>query len=93
MPNAINEIKPIKTLNLFPNPTQNMFTLELSLQKNMPLQIDLQNNLGEKVKTVFRGNGENFALPVEVGELGQGIYFLIISGKDFKEVKKVTIIR
>lgn len=91
--NAINEIKPIKTLNLFPNPTQNMFTLELSLQKNMPLQIDLQNNLGEKVKTVFRGNGENFALPVEVGELGQGIYFLIISGKDFKEVRKVTIIR
>lgn len=93
VPSAITELTPMKSFRTFPNPAQNMVTLELSFRTPTSFQIDMYNMMGKQVKTIFNGTGENFALPIDVAELPQGMYHLIISGKNFSEVKKVTVIR
>lgn len=92
VPSKVEEIKLIKSLRTFPNPTKDIFTVELTLETSRKVNIELKDNLGTSVKTVFAGEGKNFVLPVEVAKLSSGIYHLIVSGTDFMEVKKVIVI-
>lgn len=93
VPSKTIEILAVKTLNVFPNPAQNIATLELALQHPASIHVELQNILGENVKHIFSGFGQNFALPVELQNCTQGIYFIVVTGENFKETKLISVIR
>ena len=72
---SVQEIEEAKLVNVFPNPTSESFTLS---NNDVIDQIDLYNNLGQKLKTFQFENGEYF----NVTDLKAGIYSLVLKNKD-----------
>ena len=72
---SVQEIAEAKLVNVFPNPTSESFTLS---NNDVVNQIDLYNNLGQKLKTFQFENGEYF----NVTDLKAGIYSLVLKNKD-----------
>ncbi len=82
---SINET----TLNIFPNPSNNVSNITLTLTENSSVNIDLINQLGQKVNDLFDGNmnkGKN-EIRLKTLDLKAGIYFIntTINGKKLSE--------
>ncbi|MES2565961.1 MAG: T9SS type A sorting domain-containing protein [Bacteroidota bacterium] len=68
------------TISIFPNPANQSFTIQSSLQK--PLQIDIINSVGEKILSETLQQKKE----INTSAFSQGIYFISISGTTFKLV-------
>ncbi|MEI7980577.1 MAG: T9SS type A sorting domain-containing protein [Bacteroidota bacterium] len=69
-----------QTVNVFPNPVTDQFTVEFSLAGTTPLTITLADERGGLVKALFAGNGyagKNI-FSFNKSPLKPGIYFLIL---------------
>ncbi len=68
-------------LNIFPNPVDETFSVEFSLENTSNLTIEVIDNAGKLVKQLYKGNGvmglNNFSF--NKSNLSAGIYFLVIT--------------
>ena len=71
-------------LQIFPNPVHN--TVKITFRKVEDYQIAIYNNLGEKICTFMCRDLEN---ELELGELQNGLYFLVVyNNQGFMAVRK-----
>lgn len=79
---GINEIVPIEGLRLFPNPTQQSFTLNFQLLEDADLSINVYNLIGKRVASLREGNQRAgmFSQTFSSDEFGltAGVYFVNI---------------
>lgn len=79
---GVNETQSaLSNATLYPNPATNETVLNISLDEQSKVQVNVVNELGQKVSSVFSGTmqpGEN-TVRVNVAELASGFYFIEIS--------------
>ncbi len=83
----------VKEYMLYPNPSSGNFTVDLSFNEEMPVDIKLFNVTNNSVLQRFQGNGNSeYSIPFNMkGILPSGIYFLMleIPGKSY--IRKVVV--
>lgn len=86
---GINEAVPQVEFQLYPNPTKDMFNLELVNTPNEPISYTLVNSIGAVVKSGYLSSQRT---EFNVANYNAGIYFLTIeTGQGQKTVKKLLI--
>jgi hypothetical protein len=88
---AIGELA-LKSLKVYPNPNNGVFTIQFETTESLDFEIKLLNTIGKEVyvQTYSNVNGiftEQFAF----NQLASGIYFLEISNNDSKSVTRISI--
>ncbi|MCX6186722.1 MAG: T9SS type A sorting domain-containing protein [Bacteroidetes bacterium] len=68
---AVKEVAKSKEFSFYPNPAKDNLVLKYSTKE--PIQIDIYNILGLRVKTVIYNNNE---LNIDITDLQNGVYFL-----------------
>lgn len=82
-------------LRAFPNPTKNQFTLEMNLKQTTPLSVSLFSTDGKSfilIKQQEFGPGLK-SIPINTGDLSEGVYFLSIETPTKNYYKKLVIMR
>lgn len=76
--------------NLYPNPAADFVTLHTQLTQNEELSLFLYNTVGDLVKSeTLKHNTQK----INLQDLGDGIYLLLIQSKNFIESKRLIIQR
>lgn len=83
----------ISNTALYPNPTTNESVLTISLNEQSDVQVNIVNELGQNVASVYSGTmqpGEN-TVRVSVAELTNGFYFIEISTAEETRVLRFEV--
>ncbi len=84
---GIEEIKSQIEYSVFPNPTNNELTVELSQNRNLDNAIiTLENSVGQTVKTQKVDGG--LTTKIDLSDVSNGIYILKINGSNAKKIVK-----
>lgn len=90
----INEFKLSKSLNLYPNPTQNgQSVLSFDIENSVNVKVELLNNLGQTIKQVYQGqinSGVN-KFDINTSSLNSGIYFVNVLLDNAKITRKLIV--
>jgi len=81
---STNEISEIEMISVFPNPTQDEFTLS---DNDLVKKIEIYNLLGQKLKTVDFYEGEF----ISIDDLNAGVYTLALKNSDGEILKNVLL--
>lgn len=89
---GINDITKNLGVNVYPNPNNGNFKLEINVQKAQVVNIRLVNALSNVVyeNRNLSVNG-TFTQNLNLSNLNQGVYYLIVESADAKTVKKLII--
>lgn len=68
---AVKEVAKIKELTFYPNPAKDNIVLKYSTKE--PIQIDIYNVLGMRVKSITHSSNES---NIDISDLQNGVYFL-----------------
>ena len=79
------------SFSVFPNPVQDIATLNCNFQNSDNLKLTITNLVGEKVKEILFINSANNQ--VNLTDLSSGVYIFTISGNGFSESKIVSLIK
>jgi len=84
------EIEKIQSINLFPNPTTDIATLEMIFNESVDLQVQLINMMGQVVfeKSITKTSEERFEL--NLNNFPTGMYFVRINVDNQSLVKKLS---
>ncbi len=86
---TINE----KEVNISPNPVKDQFTLKYDLEKETAVDIELYNNVGEKVKVLVSNEKQpagNYAVREKLSsELPSGVYYVLLRTDDEVVTRKL----
>jgi len=80
---------------IYPNPTNDFFTLKYQLTQKATLHIALHNAAGKKLNTITKANQEAgmYELPYNIQHQSAGIYYLTVSTPDLVNTQKLIIHR
>jgi hypothetical protein len=83
-----------KNVNIYPNPTSGLTTLDLSSENASEVKISVINSLGQVAiqKTAMLTEGSN-SLSLDVKGLAEGIYSVVIDSKEGSVKQKITVIK
>jgi hypothetical protein len=84
-----------KLFQNYPNPFNPSTTIEFSLKKSEFVELNVFNVLGEKVSTIVskKLNQGNHTYTFDSQNLASGIYYYQLVAGDFREVKKMIVLR
>lgn len=91
---GINELSAIKKVTLSPNPAQNHCVVTLDATQESKITADLNDISVRKIKSFFVGKliqGEN-EIRLETESLESGLYFISLTGDNFRITQPLTII-
>ncbi|MEM7038873.1 MAG: PKD domain-containing protein, partial [Bacteroidota bacterium] len=77
-------------LNIYPNPAQNVFTIDMLLPSEAPVSVELYNAVGERVVTLRQEATTTLQLPVDISALANGVYFVRVASGDLLKVKQLV---
>jgi hypothetical protein len=84
-------------LNTYPNPvSQAQATLEFAVKEQDDVTITLYNTLGQKVRTVYRGETpaeETTRVQVDTRSLASGVYFVRLQGETVTATTRMTVVK
>lgn len=79
-------------LNLYPNPNQGSFTLELQLEKAERLELTIYDMTGRQQNTqLVEGQNGTVQVAINNENLSEGLYFLQIRGKNSAATKRFVV--
>lgn len=87
---SINEINPINTFSIFPNPSKGKYFIDLDLKEAMDVQIIVTDMLGQIItnstyKTHFK------RVELDLSNSQNGIYFVSIITAKTRESRKIIL--
>lgn len=79
----------------YPNPFNPSTTIKYSVPVSGNVSIKVYNSIGVEVMTVVNGNhvAGNYVENVDLSGLSSGIYFYTLSSGDFKDTKKMMLVK
>ncbi len=83
----------VKALQITPNPTTGLFTLNLQMEKSADVQVDLFNNLGQLVQSIQAGNTAVLNRTVDLSAAPAGMYTVRIRLGNDTAVRRVSVQR
>lgn len=89
---ATSEMEGLTTFAYFPNPASDHLLIELSFDSKRPFNISLISRLGQTVKELSYDTG-NLSTSLDLKDLNEGMYFLLISKNGQSIVKKIIVQR
>lgn len=87
---GVTTIQTGNLFNIYPNPAQSEITIETTLQNSA---LSIINNLGQVVYQENLGDGAAKHTTINVQDLPNGMYFLILRSNESQETKKILISR
>ncbi len=81
-------------IKLFPNPSKEIVFVEFELMESANTQIELFDIIGQKVKTISPNSKQEknkYKYPINLGDLGSGIYFVKVKINNSENVIKLII--
>jgi PKD repeat protein len=89
---GMNEVDNISQTQIYPNPSNGIFTLKMNLEEQRTIDIRVFNSLN---KMVYQANKitaqREFQKDIDLGKYAKGIYYLHVNGDNMNEVKKIVI--
>ena len=80
--------------DIFPNPTDGQFTLNLDNFVGDEIKIEIHNSLGQLIKTEYKSN-ENiegfYKLEIDLSNVEKGIYFVNVMSNNQTESRTVIV--
>lgn len=89
--NLFEEAETPTTLQAFPNPTSNTFTLKLEATKPGTVKVSLVSEMGEPIKTLYTGKtmAGTQELSLDLSGVEAGAYILHVQGPDGPQAIKI----
>lgn len=81
---STTDARPTATLNLFPNPSRGLVTVQLNQKPGADYKLRLSNIIGQEIRTIaLKPELTTAGLPVDLSDLHAGMYFysLLVNGK------------
>lgn len=88
---ATNELADLIDINLYPNPANDLITLDLALEQAQALEVQIYNSIGQQIWTNSLPSAEQHRLPISVAAYSSGLYFLQISSEQGQITKRFVI--
>jgi hypothetical protein len=90
---STEDVKLETSLNVYPNPTVDNFTLEFELAEATKLNINLVNAIGQTVRTIDNSNFNSgkHLINVNTSDLAAGTYFVTIRNEEGVTTKTITV--
>ena len=79
--------------NVYPNPSNGVFNLEVTLSASQNVSIHILNILGETVSTKTYTNMSNGVYSIDLSKESKGMYFAEIISASGKTVKKLSLVK
>ncbi len=79
------------TLSVYPNPSSNVFFLDVRMDKERSFNYKIVDALGRDLETFAQVNGNNLIQTLDMSSYPSGVYYLIIEGLEFKENRKLIL--
>lgn len=89
-PVAINSTELIHQLQIYPNPNQGQFTIELSLSQEVDVQFQVYNNMGQLMDSYQETGSTAYFYDVNLKNASAGLYYVRIMAGDQVWTKKVV---
>ncbi len=80
-------------LNILPNIIKDKLNIKYFLPKEEEVSLILYDNNGRKVKLIDKGKKDKNEITLLTKDLNNGLYFLILKGKDFNLKRKLIILK
>ena len=80
----------------YPNPVHQRATLDVTVRKAQPVTIEMYDVLGRRVQTVYKDDlagQKTQRVRIRTSGLSSGHYFLRVTGDDFSEVRRMTVVK
>ncbi len=92
-PNSIVENSLISDVKIFPIPAKNNLTISFNSTTDSPITASIVDLSGKNIIKLFSKNvsSGNYKETIDVSELPNGLYFLILKGNDFTKTEKIII--
>lgn len=87
---SVAEISADKTIKLYPNPGNGIFTLDISQVEDKKIEIIIFNCLGEIIDR--RINNNSSTVNIDLSAMQSGIYFITINGEHTEFNQKIIIL-
>ncbi len=81
----------VKALQITPNPTTGLFTINLQMEKSADVQVELFNNLGQLVQSIQAGNTAVLNRTVDLTAAPAGMYTVRIRLDNDTAVRRVSV--
>lgn len=87
---GIEEVSSVRSINLFPNPSNGIVNLNLTTDNAFTSSINIYNSIGSLIKTenVSFNSGNNDHI-IDLNNLNSGLYFIEIVGDSKKQIFKL----
>ncbi len=91
---SIENIVDVNSLTIYPNPVSSQVNVNINLKQSRNLEIGLYNLLGSKMiaETISERPG-NYTHSINVDNLPEGLYIMVLSAGDERVSRKVQIVR
>jgi hypothetical protein len=79
----------------YPNPFNPSTTITFAIPQKELVSVKVYNLVGQEVATLVNGEYESgvYKVNFDAGQLGSGIYFYTITAGDFKQTRKMTLLK
>ena len=79
----------------YPNPFNPSTTITFAIPQKELVSVKVYNLVGQEVATLVNREYENgvYKVNFDAGQLGSGIYFYTITAGDFKQTRKMTLLK
>ena len=81
------------SIQVYPNPASNFLKVNIPKSNSVIREIDLYNNFGVKVKTIFAPKIEGNTYTILLDNIATGTYFIVLTSDEDKLTKRVLIMR
>lgn len=88
---STDEARYVSLLNIFPNPASNAINIDVEFINSENVTLELNNSLGHV--NFIRNYAGNINTTLDISELPSGVYYMALTGKEFKITKRVIVIR
>ena len=92
IPTAINDLSEINTLNIFPNPSSNIFTIDINFVKSGNYNLKIKDVFGRTIKeptAISLDEGKN-EINIDLSDEPTGIYFVEFLNDKFSISKTIS---
>lgn len=85
---GIAEVSSFENFKLYPNPANEVLTLEYTERNSLYTSLRIINSMGRTAKEIMLNDRTNFKQPINISDLSPGLYFIELSGDSRKETLK-----
>jgi PKD repeat protein len=90
---GIGEVSLDKKINVYPNPSNGKFTVEISLDRTAKVSVRIVNALGQPVSAVTEETLNSGTFAIDLSNQASGVYMIYITAGDQTAVKQIVISR